>query len=105
MTREDRRSLALHRAIARRLAENPSATLDHAHRNLDLMVERNPHAADLLTEWGEILSQPVDTIVATMLSPDQHARDLRKVTPFAGVLTSAQRARVYRDFARSEDAT
>ncbi|MEN8115013.1 MAG: helix-turn-helix transcriptional regulator [Actinomycetota bacterium] len=104
MTREDRRSLALHRAIARRLVEDPATTLDRAHRTLALMTEHNPHAEDLLAEWRDILTLPVDVIVAAMLDPGQRARDLRKVTPFAGVLTPEQRSQVYRDFTRREDA-
>ena len=102
MTREDRRSLALHRAIADHLTARPSRTLHHARRNLALKRDRNPQAADLLGEWDEILTRPVEAIVAAMLDPGQRARDLRKVTPFAGVLKPHERTRVYREFARRD---
>ena len=51
-TREDRRSLALHRAIADRLIETPDDVLEKALRNLSLMRNRHPHAHSLLSEWS-----------------------------------------------------
>jgi transcriptional regulator with XRE-family HTH domain len=102
MTREDRRSLALHRAIAPRLEAEPDAVLALAGRNLRLMQERHPGARSLLDEWEEILQRPIDHIVGVMTDPGMHARDLRQVTPFAGVLGPAERARVYAAFARDE---
>ena len=104
MTREDRRSLALHRAIADHLTAHPTKTLHQARRNLALMRDRNPQVADLFTGWEDILSRPVEAIVAAMLDPGQRARDLRKVTPFAGVLEPQERTRVYREFARRDAA-
>lgn len=103
-TREDRRSLALHRAIADRLIETPDDVLEKALRNLSLMRNRHPHAHSLLSEWSEILSRSVDQIAVALLDPSLRGRDLRKVTPFAGVLTAAERAKVYRQFARREVA-
>jgi hypothetical protein len=104
MTREDRRSLALHRAIADRLIAHPTKTLRHAQRNLASMRTRNPQAADLFNEWDDILSRPVEAIIAAMLDPSLRARDLRKVTPFAGVLEPHERTRAYREFARRDAA-
>ena len=77
-------------------------TLQRARRNLSGMQSRNPHADSLLSEWDEILDRPVEAIVAAMLDPGQRACDLRKVTPFAGVLKPHERTRVYRDFARRD---
>ena len=102
MTREDRRSLALHRAIADHLTADPAHTLDQARHNLTVMRERGPQADDLLAEWDDILSRPVDAIVNAMLDVGLRARDLRKVTPFAGVLGPEERTRIYREFARRD---
>jgi transcriptional regulator with XRE-family HTH domain len=104
MTREDRRSLDLHRAIADRLIREPYVVLEHAQRNLSLMRDRHPHADSLFNEWRRILLRPVDEIVAAVLDPSLHGRDLRKVTPFAGVLSTVERTRVYRNFARRDIA-
>ncbi len=42
LTREDRRSLALHRAIARRLEEDPEPILRRARRTLARMKRQHP---------------------------------------------------------------
>ena len=102
LTREDRRSLALHRAISTGLLESPTRVLSRARRNLTRMRERHGGARALLDEWARILEQSVDEIVAVMTNPGLHARDLRQVTPFAGVLSTAERTAVYAGFARSE---
>ena len=105
MTREDRRSLALHETIAQRLLDDPDAIVQRARDTLDLMAERHPGAAPLLTEWELILRRPVSEIAEVLLDPRPKARELRHVTPFAGILSPAERAEVYRRFAASERAT
>jgi len=102
LTREDRRSLALHRAISRELLESPARVLSRARRNLTRMRAQHGGARVLFDEWARILEQSVDEIVAVMTDHGVHARDLRQVTPFAGVLSAAQRTSVYAGFARSE---
>ena len=69
-----------------------------------LMSERHRHARELLDEWQRILSRPVVEIAAVLVDPRPSARELRKVTPFAGVLDQRARAEVYRRFARTEAA-
>jgi transcriptional regulator with XRE-family HTH domain len=102
LTREDRRSLFLHRRIADKLRADSEDVLRIAGQNLALMTERHPGAQILLTEWADILERPVEAIVDAMLSPGIHARDLRQVTPFAGVLSASERSDVYSRFSRSE---
>lgn len=98
MTREDRRSLALHAAIAKELARSPDRVVAIARNNLDTMRAANPNASALLNEWKQILRLPVVRIASHMVDPSEHGRDLRQVTPFAGVLDAATRAAVYRSF-------
>lgn len=102
LTREDRRSLALHRAIAAKLRRSPEEVLERARRNLRRMIDQHPGARDLLEEWARILERPVEEIIDVVIDPRPHARELRQVTPFAGVLTAGERARVYSEFAESE---
>ena len=104
MTREDRRSLFLHQAIATRLLESPTAVLVVARRNVRRAINLHPGAGDLLREWDAILRTDPETIAAAMTDPGRHARDLRQVTPFAGVLSASDRAAVYSDFRRHEAA-
>ena len=48
LPREDRRSLALHRAIALRLLEKPAQTIAKARSNLERKRSQNPDADGLL---------------------------------------------------------
>jgi transcriptional regulator with XRE-family HTH domain len=98
LTREDRRSLALHRVIAAKLGAEPGRVLGKARANLGVMRDRHEHASVLLDEWGVILDRSVEEIVEVLLDPGMHARELRHVTPFAGVLSAGERARVYAEF-------
>ena len=104
LTREDRRSLMLHHHIARRLRADPEGVLAIAKANADLMWKGQHGARPLLDEWRAILSRPTAQIVAAMTDPGVHARDLRQVTPFAGVLTTAERTRAYSRFRDIEAA-
>jgi transcriptional regulator with XRE-family HTH domain len=104
MTREERRSLALHRVLAARLGDQPGPVLRRARRNLGRMLERHPGARELLSRWRRILRRPVPDILEVMLDPRPSARELRQVTPFAGVLTASERASFYRRFASTEAA-
>ena len=99
LTREERRSLHLHAAIAAKLAEDPSVVLAQARHVLELMLETHPEAASLLREWELLLDLPVPHLRSLLTDPRPHARELRQVTPFAGVLTARERAAVYRKFA------
>ncbi len=102
LTREDRRSLALHRAIARRLIDEPQRVLAQARHNLDRMAARQAGASQLLEEWRAILDRPLLALLPLLTDPDPWARELRQVTPFAGVLSAAERAAVYGEFTQEE---
>ena len=98
LTRDQARSLALHEAIAAELIARPEAVIGKARRNLVAMRGSNPRAARLLDEWESVLRQPPQRIASRMVDPGEHGRDLRQVTPFAGVLDQRRRAAVYREF-------
>lgn len=93
----------LHRAIARRLRTHPDEVLAVAFRNLERMSDRHAGAGPLLEEWGRVLERPVEEIIEVMVDPTAHARDLRQVTPFAGVLAAKDRAAAYTRFAEGEN--
>lgn len=102
LTREDRRSLFLHEAIARRLMEDPSPVVARSRANLKRMSAAHAGARQLLREWAVLLDRTVDDLVPVLLDASPRGRELRQVTPFAGVLSAAERAEVYRAFARRE---
>ena len=102
VTRDQKRSLFLHAAIAEELKNRPIEVVEIARRNISRMRSRNPGAWKLLDEWEQIVEGTTDEIVARMLDPSDRGQNLRQVTPFAGVLTPTQRFDVYRSFANRE---
>ena len=104
LTREERRSLALHRAIAERLQRDPLDTLRRARATLERMSTVACSSSQALREWGVLLDRPVPALVEVLTDPSPWARELRHVTPFAGVLSARERAEVLRDFAHEDGA-
>lgn len=105
LTREERRSLLLHAAIAERLRAQPEPIVARARASLMRMHALHPGARPLLDEWRVFLRRPVDALVAVLLDPSPWGRELRQVTPFTGVLSARERAAVYRQFAHGEGST
>jgi transcriptional regulator with XRE-family HTH domain len=101
MTREERRSLHLHRAVARRFEADPDGVLAQARLTLKRMRRTAP-TSQPLREWAVLLGRPVGALMQVLTDPSPWARELRHVTPFAGVLTAAERSEVYRSFAAEE---
>jgi transcriptional regulator with XRE-family HTH domain len=97
LTREEQRSLALHRVIAARLAADPKRVRAKARRNLSVMRRANADgsAQGWLAEWDRRLCGPLAGVIDALVSTHQHARDLRQVTPFAGVLSDEERRAIY----------
>lgn len=104
MTREERRSLALHGAIAARLREDPGPVLSAARANLARMIERTDPSSQPLREWKVLLDRPLPALLPMLTDPAPWMRELRHVTPFAGVLSARERASVYRAFRGQQDA-
>lgn len=102
LTREERRSLTLHAAIATRLCEEPEGTITLARANLARMRDRHPAAARLLREWKVVIDRPLEALLLVLADPSEWARELRHVSPFGGVLSARERSAVYRAFAREE---
>jgi transcriptional regulator with XRE-family HTH domain len=102
MTREDRRSLFLHRHIAERLRTNPDAVISKARTNLDKMRRLHPGARAALDEWERILDGTPEELLRALTSTDPKARELRQLTPFAGVLEGVARAKAYAEFRQAD---
>ena len=92
----DRRSLALHEAVAARLEADPSL-LEVARRNLRRWREAN--ADPVLEEWSALLDGSSLTSVLVLLrSPSEEAARLRQSSPFAGVLTPTERQAILDEY-------
>ena len=104
LTREDRRSLAWHEAVARKLRERPDATLAVARSNLTRWTSGGASGRALLVRWETWVTLPVPDLVLLMLDPGPVGREMRQVSPFAGVLSAPERADVLERFRESEAA-
>lgn len=98
MTREDKRSLAFHQVIAKLLKDNPEPVIQKAKLNLGKLCMLHPDTKSLFDEWNRWLLLPADELGRKILDPDVHAREMRQVSPFSGVLNSEMRNRVIRNF-------
>lgn len=97
LTREDRRSLAYHAAIAGALARDDVTMRKRARRTLRRLREQHPHASALLEQWRAWLQLPTDELQSRLQDRGMFARDMRQVSPFAGQLDAAARAQVLRE--------
>jgi hypothetical protein len=106
LTREQRRSLALGRAVAEVLIREPDRVLEIARSNLISMqaLHARGNGKRRLHEWSVLLNGPVAQIVDALTSVEPHARELRDFSPFAGVLSQHQRLAVLASFRAAEDA-
>ena len=103
MTRDQRRSLWLAFAVAGQIAADPDGARSLAKRNLETMrgVARG-QAVSWIGEWERLIDGPVEDLLTELTSRSPHSRDLRQNSPFAGVLSEAQRADVLASWRESE---
>jgi hypothetical protein len=93
------RSLAMHAAIARKVEREP-ALLEIARRNLHRWRRLDAHqpTPGWLKEWTALLKKPWLEIASLMVEPSERAARLRQSSPFAGLLSTVERKRIYEAF-------
>jgi len=88
----DRRSLALHEAVAARIEAEPEL-LELARTNLRRWLAAG--GPPVLEEWQRVLAcSSLAELLALLRSPGERATRLRQSSPFAGVLAPDQRQAV-----------
>lgn len=102
MSREDRRSLAYHRAIVKKLRQSPHSLIAKAKEVPKKTARQHPATKELCHRWQAWLNLPLELLIAYILDPGANARDMRQVSPFAGSLSPQERLRILRRF-REED--
>lgn len=101
LTREQERSLWLHRALLGPLMRDPQGVLESARENLTSWtgVHRSDGmASHYLRRWSQILDGGIDGVVDVLTSSDDRSIELRQNSPFAGVLPEAERRQVLSSF-------
>lgn len=94
----DARSLAMHCKIAQKISRDPGL-LDKARANLERWSTRSADPLpQYLHQWQEILKRPWPEIAELITSMSEDATRLRSSSPFAGILTTEERDKIYAAF-------
>jgi hypothetical protein len=89
--RIDARSLAMHQRIAERIRQEP-ALMDRARATLARWRSTvSPDAQPYLQEWQGLMDAGLETCLRVATEDSQRARALRQASPFAGLLSNAER--------------
>jgi excisionase family DNA binding protein len=101
LTREQQQTLWLHRAIAGKVVANPPALLAAAAINLRRLRRLHPEGREWewLDRWEAVLDEGAEAVLEALTSSAQYAVDLRRNSPFAGVLSETERRTVIDAFA------
>lgn len=102
LTPEDRRSLGFGEALARHLdGERGPALAERARRTLARLRRSDEqgggHAGPLLRIWEALLDLGPGACAEVLRGRDELAQELRSASPFAGILTNAERTKVIRE--------
>ena len=90
-------NLMLHRAVAEKLRKSPESVLQVARNNLQNWLKDNDYA---LLEWQNILETKTPEQIIKIISQDTDAgQRLRSSSPFAGVLSEAEREKIWSECA------
>jgi len=101
MTEEQRKQLWMHQALLTHLLTRPKEVMGLARENIrrwSSMHRADGRTVAYLREWDSILDQGLEETVDTILSTSPRARELRQNSPFAGVLSQAERTQALRTF-------
>ncbi len=92
----DRRSLALHEAVAAKLEAQPQLV---EVARLNLQRWRLTNSAAVLREWSSLLDTiPLPELLVLLRSPGDEPARLRQSSPFAGLLTPQERQAILNDY-------
>ncbi|MGO9872697.1 MAG: hypothetical protein ACLPVY_02770 [Acidimicrobiia bacterium] len=91
-------SFAIHCLVAQRWLCDEANVRAQALNNVHTMRQANTDgtASGYLDAWSRLLDGPVEPLLITLTSLEESARDLRNVTPFAGVVPDEQRRELVR---------
>jgi len=96
-------NLMLHGVVAEKLRQNAKGVLQIARNNLNRWLASESFAGNerfALLEWREILETHTPNKIIKIISQDtDEGQRLRSSSPFAGVLTEAERERIWSECA------
>ena len=90
----ERRSIAYHREIARRLMRDASL-VEQARARVRGWREPQTHAK-WIRAWSALLDRPIEELCCALVDESEQMTALRQMTPFAGVLDARTRWSLWR---------
>ncbi|MCU0306154.1 MAG: hypothetical protein MUC56_19025 [Thermoanaerobaculales bacterium] len=86
----------MHQLIAERIRSNPGLLEGPRARVAEWQRSQtmNPKYPRL---WAQLLNGPLEELIHVLLDPGEEATELRHVSPFAGILDTDTRDRIYRE--------
>jgi len=102
---QDRRSLALHRAVAARIQAQPEL-MERVKEKLGVWRGLDARVPYYVTAWEAVLDKPLDQVLAFLIEESERAADLRQSSPFTacGILAPKERWAILRETERREAA-
>jgi hypothetical protein len=100
----EERSIAYHRAIAERIARDPSV-LERARERVRAWVTGQGPVPEFARAWDEVLARPLPELLRFLTDEGERARELRQSTPFAGALPPRVRWEIWRAVRESRART
>jgi hypothetical protein len=88
-------SLALHRAVAERLRQEP-ALVERARARVAGWLREGTVARAYAQAWKSVLDGPTEAVAELLTDPGERARQLRQASPFAGALDARTRWTIWR---------
>lgn len=100
----DRRSLELHRLIARKLRDKPELFPLVEQNLLRWKNSASQRNIPYIDRWLQIVSQGMDAALDMATADTEEARALRQSSPFAGILTHKERFEFFRNWRWGREA-
>ena len=98
----DRRSLAFHVAIVEKLRADPKLLEKVRDRLRGMLSDERVSIStrDAYGEWLEVIEQhSFEKVLSLLVDPSEEGNRLRQSTPFAGILSKAEREAITRKMA------
>jgi uncharacterized NAD(P)/FAD-binding protein YdhS len=96
LSQSEEKSLALHRALAMKIQDDP-ALLAVVRNRLAWLREKNPSSAPYYDRWERLVDGDLQELLHVMTDSSERSCALRQESPFVDIVDQKERARIYRE--------
>ncbi len=91
------RSIALHAAIAEKIAADPEL-INVARNNLARWMQSQEASTAYFIQWQNLLDKPIPELLNLLTSDNEQMCCLRQSSPFCGILSPKERWKIYETY-------